>query len=287
MSNDAVVQAMRPATAPFPAQGSRSRRRLALGPGLRTALGLLGVLIAILLMEVIPRLGLVDPRFLPPFSTIVADLIERMATPAFWTALSQTVSTWVIGLAIAVAGGAAAGIVIGSLPLVREATASTVEFLRPIPSVALIPLAVLLFGTSVESTLLLVIYASFWPVLLQVISGVADVDALARDTAAVYRFRPLTRLRRLIWPTVLPFAVTGFRLAASIALVLTVTGELIIGTPGIGQSIAVTRTAGDVPGMFGLVMVTGILGLLVNLLTRLWERRLLRWHPSVRWEATS
>ena len=73
------------------------------------------------------------------------------------------------------------------MPLLRAATASTIEFLRPIPSVALIPLAVVLYGTGMRSTLLLVVYASFWQVLVQVLHGVADVDPVARETAQSYR----------------------------------------------------------------------------------------------------
>ena len=76
---------------------------------------------------------------------------------------------------------------IGAVPVLRAATASTIEFLRPIPSVALIPLVVVLLGTGMASTLVLVVYASFWQVLVQVLYGVADVDPVARDTAGRYR----------------------------------------------------------------------------------------------------
>jgi ABC-type nitrate/sulfonate/bicarbonate transport system permease component len=183
--------------------------------------------------------------------------------------------------------GIVVGIVVGSVPFLREATASTIEFLRPIPSVALIPLAVLLYGTGMQATLLLVVYASFWQVLVQVLYGVQDVDPVARDTARTYRFRALTQARTVIWPTALPYIVTGFRLAASVALILTVTGELIIGTPGLGKLLAVAQSSGAVASMYALVIVTGLLGIAVNLFARLVERRILRWHPSVRRETAS
>ena len=79
----------------------------------------------------------------------------------------------------------------------------------------------------------------------------------------------------------------GFRLAASIALVLTITAELVIGNPGIGRQIDVYRSAPDAPGLYALVLVTGLLGLAVNLVTRLVERRVLHWHPSVRREGAA
>lgn len=268
--------------APRP-RGARSGRRRRGTP--RLLLGLAGVATLIAVLEIMPRSGIADRRFLPPFSEISAALATRVQTAQFWEALGQTLTTWAVGLTIAVVGGVLIGVLIGSVRILREATASTVEFLRPVPSVALIPLAVLMLGTGRASTLLLVVYASFWQVLIQVLSGVQDVDPVARDTARSYRFGMLTKGLRLVWPTVLPYAITGFRLAASVALILTITGELIIGTPGLGRLVIAAQTAGAVASMYALVVVTGLLGVAVNLLARLLEGRVLHWHPSVRRES--
>lgn len=269
---------LRAPAAPRPPAG---RRRVALP---RPVLGAIGVALAAAVLEVAPRLGLVDARFLPPFSQMLGALGERVTQPEFWTALSQTLVTWAIGLGVALVAGVLAGMVIGSVPVLRAATASTIEFLRPIPSVALIPLVVLLYGTSRGATLILVIYAAFWQVLIQVLSGVQDVDPVARDTARSYRFRFLTEGWRLVWPTTLPYAMTGLRLAASVALILTITGELIVGTPGLGKLLFLASQSGAVASMYALVIVTGLLGVLVNLLARAIERRVLHWHPSIRRE---
>ncbi|GAA1630110.1 ABC transporter permease [Georgenia ruanii] len=271
-----------PATRAAAPARRRPRRR-----GGKALLGLAGILTVVVLIQLLPSLGVVDPRFLPPFSEMFTALVERVQTPEFWTAFRQTLTTWALGLAIAMVAGVVAGIVIGSVPFLREATASTIEFLRPIPSVALIPLAVLLYGTGMQATLLLVVYASFWQVLVQVLYGVQDVDPVARDTARSYRFRALTQARTVTWPTALPYVVTGFRLAATVALILTITGELIIGTPGLGKLLAVAQQSGAVASMYALVIVTGLLGVAVNLFARLVERRILRWHPSVRRETAS
>lgn len=252
--------------------------------GSNAALGLAGVVVFLGLLELVPRVGLVDARFLPPFSQMFAELVARVQTGEFWVALGDTLTTWITGLAIAVVAGLVLGVVIGAVPVLRAATASTIEFLRPIPSVALIPVAVLLYGTSMASTLLLVVYASFWQMLVQVLYGVQDVDPIARETARSYRFSAFAQVRTVIWPTTLPFAMTGLRLAATVALILTITGELIIGTPGLGNLIAVAQTSGAVASMYALVIVTGLLGVVVNLIFRQLERRLLRWHPSVRRE---
>ncbi len=251
---------------------------------MRLLLGLAGLLGFGVLLELIPRLGLVSDRFVPPTSRILADLAEQAADQQFWLAVADTVRTWLFGLVLAVVAGVVVGVVLGSVPLLRAATSSTIEFLRPIPSVALIPLVVVLYGSTVTSTLVLVVYAAFWQVLIQVLYGVADVDPVARDTAASYRLGRWTRVRYLIWPTALPYVMTGVRLAATVALILTITGELVIGTPGLGREIANARASGAVPAMYALIVVTGVLGVVANLLTRTAERRVLAWHPAQRAE---
>ena len=245
-------------------------------------LGVVGLAVVVLVWELLPRLGIVDDQFLPPASTVFRELVDEVGAADFWTALADTLRGWAIGLAIAMVAGIVVGVVLGSVPFLRELTASTIEFLRPIPSVALIPLVVLLYGNQPQSALVLVVYASFWQVLVQVMYGVADVDPVVRDTARSYRFRRLTVVRTVIWPTALPYVMTGFRLAAAVALILEITAELIIGVPGLGKSIGVAQSSGAVSLTYALVVVVGIVGIVVNVGARQVERRVLRWHSSVR-----
>jgi ABC-type nitrate/sulfonate/bicarbonate transport system permease component len=248
------------------------------------ALGAAGLAAFLALGEAVPRLGLVKEAYFPPTSRIADALGDELADSAFWTALGDTLTGWALGLAIAVGAGIVAGVVISVVPYLREATASTIEFLRPIPSVALIPLAVLLYGTELRSVLLLVVYASFWQVLIQVLYGVQDVDPVAQETARSYGFGPWARIRYVLWPTALPYVMTGVRLAAAVALILAITAELVIGAPGLGARIAVAQTSQAVPEMYALIVVAGLLGLLINVGARTVERRALAWHQSVRGE---
>jgi ABC-type nitrate/sulfonate/bicarbonate transport system permease component len=238
-----------------------------------------------LLLELAPRIGLVSPNYLPPFSEIVVALVRELMTATFWTALGDTMSAWALGLVISLTAGVVIGIVVGSSNLLRTLTYSTIEFLRPIPSVALIPLAVLLFGTKLQSTLILVVYASFWQVLIQVLYGVQDVDPVARETARSYGLGTLAQIRYVIWPTMLPYLMTGVRLAAAVALILAITSEIAIDTQGLGREISQTESGGAVAIMYAYVIVTGIIGVIVNLGARALERRVLFWHPSMRLDA--
>ncbi|MGB3441571.1 MAG: ABC transporter permease [Actinophytocola sp.] len=254
---------------------------------MRVLLGLAGLAGFGVLLEIAPRVGLVPARYAPPTSEILGTLAEQAGRGEFWVAVGDTLRTWLLGLVIAIALGVAIGVVIGSVPVLRTATASTIEFLRPIPSVALIPLVVVLYGSAVEATLILVVYAAFWQVLIQTLAGVADIDPVAADTARSYHLNRWARIRWLVWPTALPYVVTGVRLAATVALILTITGELVIGSPGLGQEIANARSSGAVPVMYALIVVTGVFGVAANVVTRAAERKALAWHPSVRTEVAA
>ena len=250
-------------------------------------LGVSGILGAALLFEVLPRLLALPADVFPPLSDILAALSTEVDQVPFWVALLSTFEQWALGLAIAVLGGAVAGAVIGSTPLLRRITSSTIEFLRPIPSVALVPLAVLLYGTQLRSALLLVVYASFWPVLVQTLHGAQDVDPVADETARCFGLGRFARIRYVVWPTALPYLATGVRLAASVALILAVTAELLIGSPGLGREITAAQSGGVTALVYALIMVTGLLGLAVNVGLRSLERPLLAWHVSVRGEVAA
>jgi ABC-type nitrate/sulfonate/bicarbonate transport system permease component len=252
--------------------------------GLNIALGAAGLAAFLALGEAVPRLGLVKEAYFPPTSRIADALGTELSDDTFWTALGDTLTGWALGLFIASTAGIVLGVAIAVVPYLREATASTIGFLRPIPSVALIPLAVLLYGTELRSVLLLVVYASFWQVLIQVLYGVQDVDPVAEETARSYGLGPWARVRHVLWPTALPYVMTGIRLAAAVALILAITAELVIGAPGLGARIAVAQNSQAVPEMYALIVVTGVLGLLINVGARTVERRALAWHQSVRGE---
>jgi ABC-type nitrate/sulfonate/bicarbonate transport system permease component len=261
----------------------RQRRQVRKVPT-KQLLGFAGILGFLLTWELIPRLGIIDPNYLPPASEVIAALVVDFGLTAFWVAVGETMKAWFLGLLMAVAAAVVLGFIIGSSHFLRRATNSTIEFLRPIPSVALIPLAVLMFGVKIESSLLLIVYAAFWQVLIQVLYGVADVDMVANNTAKTYGLGRMARIRYVVFPTALPYLMTGVRLAGAVALVLAITAELVIGSPGLGREIALAQSGGAISGMYALVLATGLIGVLINMLMRFIEKKTLSWHSSVRSE---
>ncbi|HEX5909015.1 MAG TPA: ABC transporter permease [Thermoleophilaceae bacterium] len=257
--------------------GGRARPRLP-----DAALPWLAVLGALALFEVAPRVGILPSDHFPPISDSIRTLGEQVSEGSFWTAVGQTMQGWALGLGIAAALGVPLGIVIGSNRLLYRACRGLIEFLRPIPSVALIPLAILIYGTGMQSKVFLAAFASFWQVIVATLYGVQDVDPVATDTARSFGFSRFKRLFRVTLPSAVPYIATGLRIASAVSLILTVTAELVIGAPGLGLAINVARSGGNEELMYALILTTGILGLLLNMVFVKVEKRVLHWHPSHR-----
>lgn len=266
-----------------PETGEQSRQRQPRdGTVARWVLPAAGIAVSILLFELVVRSGLVDARFLPPASVMLGSFVEQLMTGELWQPIGQTLHGWALGLGLAIAVALPFGILAGSVYLLFRASRSVVEFLRPVPSVALIPLAVLIFGAGLESKIFLAAFAATWPILLQTLYGVRDVDPVAMETARSFGASPLRRLARVTLPSALPYIATGVRISSSVALILAVTAELVLGAPGLGQEINVARQSGAVETMYGLIIATGLIGWGLNVAMTQVERRLLHWHPSQR-----
>jgi NitT/TauT family transport system permease protein len=178
--------------------------------------GLIGLAIFLLLAQLLGSSGLLSRSVLPLASTVLARAAGLAASPRFLTDLAATLEAWAAGLATAVAVAVPCGLILGSVPGVRSATRALVEFLRPIPAVVLIPLAALLLGPGLRMNVTLIAYAAAWPVLLNTVYGLDDVDPLAKETLRAFGFGRIAVIRRVCsLPSAAPFIVTGIRLASS------------------------------------------------------------------------
>jgi ABC-type nitrate/sulfonate/bicarbonate transport system permease component len=246
------------------------------------ALPWLSVLGVLVLFDLLPRVGVLPENHFPPISRTLGTLADQLTTDSFWTAVGNTLQGWALGLGIAAALAIPLGIVIGSSRLLYRAMRGLIEFLRPIPSVALIPLAILIYGTGLKSKVFLAAFASFWQLIVATLYGVQDVDPVATDTARSFGLSRPQRLFRVTLPSAIPYIATGLRIASAVSLILSVTAELVIGSAGLGRSINVARSGGNEQLMYALIIATGILGLALNAIFVLAERRVLHWHPSHR-----
>jgi NitT/TauT family transport system permease protein len=248
------------------------------------ARGVCGIAVFLLAAEALGRAGVINQAVLPLASTVLARAAGLAVSPQFLGDVAATIGAWALGLAIAVAIAVPAGVVLGSLPGVRAATRAIVEFLRPIPSIALIVLVGLVIGAGIEMNVILIVYAAIWPVMINTIYGLDDVDPVARETLRAFGFGRISVITLVDLPSASPYIATGIRLASAIAIILNISTGFLTGRIsgyGIGTYIAEANTgAGNVPLMLAAAVWAGMLGLAANAVLVWGERRVLRWHHA-------
>jgi ABC-type nitrate/sulfonate/bicarbonate transport system permease component len=245
-------------------------------------LPVLSIAAALALWELISRAGVISSRDLPAMSTAVRALWSLVETGAFWHQFLLTVRGWALGLGVATVLAVPVGIVLGSSDLTARAFRVPIEFLRPIPSAALIPLLFLTLGTNLKSEVFLAAFGAFWPLLVQTMYGVRDVDPLSLDTARSFGLGRLERLYRITLPSAVPYIATGLRISSTVSLILAFTAELFMGIPGLGQAVNLAQAYGLTEQLYALALATGFLGVAIHIAFGTLERRALRWHPSQR-----
>jgi len=246
------------------------------------AVPVLAIAAALAIWELVTRTGVISQKDLSSMSTTFSALWSLMQTSSFWIAFGHTVEGWAIGLGLATVLAVPIGILLGTSDLAGRAFRVPIEFLRPIPSAALIPLLFLTLGTNLRSEIFLATFGAFWPLLVQTMYGVRDVDPVAMETARSFGIGRHERLYRITLPSAVPYIATGLRIASTVALILAFTAELFMGTPGLGHEVNYVESFGLNDQLYALALATGFLGVAIHLLFSAIEKRALRWHPSQR-----
>lgn len=215
---------------------------------------------------------------------VVTAFISEVVTGTLWYPLGMTMLSWAISFAIAVVLGVLIGFPLGMSNLAYRLTSFLLDFLRTIPALVLVPLVVLLFGSKLPSTVLLASFAAVWAVMMQTIYGARDVDPQARDAFKSFRVRASDRFFLLLLPSAAPYIATGIRLAAAICLLVTISAQIVIPADGIGKSIVLAGLADANATMYAYILLSGVLGLVINAVFERLESVVLKWHPSQRKE---
>lgn len=219
---------------------------------------------------------------IPPLTTTLRALGTLASEGSFWASTGQTIRAAVIGLAICVVLGVLVGVVLSARRSFTGSTMPLIDFFRTVPPLALVPLGVLLFGPTGKLDILMVSFATFWPILLSTIYGVRSVDTGLVETARSYRTPMWRRLLFVLIPASAPGIATGIRVGATIALLVAIANELIAGSPGLGQLMMLDQQNDQLPPLYALLIISGLLGVLVNLGLRTLEHRALMWHYAPR-----
>lgn len=247
--------------------------------------GAAGVVLVAFAWEASSRGGLVDARYLPPATTVLATATGLLTDTVFLRdTVSLTLVSWLGGLAIAATTAIPLGALLGAAPALERATRPIVDALRPIPAVALLPLVVLILGIDLESRLFLIAYAAAWPILLNTTAGIRATEPALLEVARVHGHRPLAVLLRVRLPAAAPFTAAGLRISASIALIAAVSLELVTGTDeGLGGHLVHVASGGEsIDTVLAVTVIAGLLGLSINLAAEHAEHALFGWHHSRR-----
>ncbi len=232
------------------------------------------------LWEVAPRIGLVDPVFLPPFSTVVQSFAELIRNGQMWEHVSTSLSRSLVGFALAVVTAVPVGVAIAWYRPVAEFLGPILELFRNTAALALLPVFILILGIGETSKVALVLYAGFFPILLNTITGVRTADPLLVKSATSLGFSSVRLFQKVILPAALPSIFTGLRMAASSSILVLIAAEMVGARAGLGYLITAAQQNFQIPDMYAGIIAISLVGLVFNGVLLAVERRLSRWRTS-------
>lgn len=249
----------------------------------RLLCGVLGVVGLGLAVEVLIRSGLVSAIGVPVPSRLVTDGVRLLQDPQFSAQVLFTLREWMLALLIASVVGVTVGTVMGAFRWGQHLFAIPVEVLRPLPSIAVGPILLLVLGSGLLPLALTVSGACLWPILFNTMYAVRSADPVAMDTARTLHLSTMETLTRVRLPAALPFIFTGIRVSASIGLIVAVSAELLIGSgEGIGGHILVLSTSPDsLSEVYAATAAAAVLGLVVSGVFALLDRTLFGWKKGL------
>lgn len=237
-----------------------------------------GVLLAWQLVSVTE----VNANTLPTLGEFAVTLVDLLGRGETWIAIRDTYSGVVVSIALALLIAVPLGVLIGRSTFAYRSSRFLVDFLRTVPGLALIPLASLLFGTSLPTELLIVVPTCVWPILLQMSYGARDLDPLLLDVSRMYGLSRRTVFGRVVLASCAEYLATGLRLAIVMGFIATVGTELVAGTPGIGLSLANAQAVGADLEVYAYTLLIALMGFLTTILVVIAERAAIPWRVSAR-----
>jgi NitT/TauT family transport system permease protein len=257
--------------------GQPTLRRLFWDERWLSALVILG---ALALWEIAARAGWISRLFFPPPSAILLTLGRMVATGALWPALALTLYRLALGVLIGAGAGLLLGWTMGASRGVRVALDPIVAALHPLPKLALFPIFLVLLGIGEASKIALVAMAAFFPMLINTLAGVQQIDHTYWETAANYGATGRALVRRVILPGSLPLVMVGLRLAVNSALVVTIAVEMLSAREGLGATIWLAWQTLRTEELYAVLIVIGLLGLLFGAMLDRLTNYLAPWHKQ-------
>lgn len=234
---------------------------------LGSALNPLGLLIGVALIalwQVLVDAHVLHYEFLPSPSEVASGLADLAGQAAFWDNLVHTTVDVLIAWGLSLAIGIAIGFAVGLSQRAWDWTMASFDVLRAIPSVAFIPVVILVVGPSSEAEIIVAAYAGVWSVLITAAGGAQAASPRLHDVAATFQLSRAQRIRKIVLPSAVPTILVGARIALTITLVVTIVTEMLGPPIGLGYGLIQQAQALQTERTWGYVVVIGVLGLVLN-----------------------
>lgn len=225
------------------------------------------VVIPVLLLlfwEYAVKLSLVKATLVPPPTKLWKTFLNLLQSGKLLSGVLISLQRVITGFLIGSIAGIIIGFLMGLFGIVNKALSVFVNVLRPIPTIALIPIFIIVFGIGETSNVAIIVVGAFWPVLLNTISGIQNVDTKLLELAYVYRIPSVKIVFQIILPSAVSSIITGVRLGLGTAWMSVVAAEMIGASSGIGYMIMYARELAQTANMYVCVLVIGLIGLAID-----------------------
>ena len=244
--------------------------------------GLAFPLVLLAAWQVAADARVLSPVFFPAPSRALGVLVDRIGDGSIWPPILATLWRMLVGWLLAGLAGIALGAAIGSSPAARAYLGPTLEFFRPLPASAIIPVAILFLGLTDKMSLSVIAFGAIWPVLLGSVYGFSTIKPRLGEVSAVLEMSRMEYFRYIALPSALPDIISGARISLAIALILAVVVEMQASLPGLGQNIMQAQRSFRSADLYAGLVVLGAVGFGVSAGLRMLESRLLRWRTVQR-----
>jgi NitT/TauT family transport system permease protein len=236
-----------------------------------------GVVVLVLVWQFAPQVGLVDSVFLPPFSDVLHAGWTLIGNGQLADHLGASLTRAAVGFVVAVVVGVPLGLAMAWFPRVADYASPVLELFRNTAALALLPVFVLVLGIGETSKVSLVVYAGVFPVVLGTIAGVRSTDPLLVKAARAMGIGHVALFAKVVLPGAVPSVFTGIRQAASASILVLIAAEMVGARAGLGYLITAAQASFAIPDMYVGILAIAVLGVLVNIVLVMLERRVSRW----------